>query len=60
MPEKALDAARDYSKALSELAGNDKKQINLLTILAEDYADYASEIVRVIRESIIRVRFYFI
>ncbi|CAK5076657.1 unnamed protein product [Meloidogyne enterolobii] len=39
-------------KELFKLKGNDKLQINLLTILAEDYASYSSEIVGVIEESL--------
>jgi len=40
---------------LSELTRNDKTQINLLTILAEDYASYAEEIANVIEETLIKV-----
>uniref|UniRef100_A0A914GW81 CID domain-containing protein n=1 Tax=Globodera rostochiensis TaxID=31243 RepID=A0A914GW81_GLORO len=42
------EVAEEYRAALSELTRNDKTQINLLTILAEDYASYAGEIVEVI------------
>nr|CAD2189409.1 unnamed protein product [Meloidogyne enterolobii] len=46
------EAVKDYRKELFKLKGNDKLQINLLTILAEDYASYSSEIVGVIEESL--------
>uniref|UniRef100_A0A914L7H9 CID domain-containing protein n=1 Tax=Meloidogyne incognita TaxID=6306 RepID=A0A914L7H9_MELIC len=48
----ASEAAEEYRAVLSDLSRNDKTQINLLTILAEDYASYSSEIVGVIEESL--------
>ncbi|KAF7639448.1 CID domain-containing protein [Meloidogyne graminicola] len=48
----ASEAAEEYRAVLSDLSRNDKTQINLLTILAEDYASYSSEIVKVIEDSL--------
>ncbi|KAL3076277.1 hypothetical protein niasHS_013548 [Heterodera schachtii] len=48
------EVAEEYRAALSELTRNDKTQINLLTILAEDYASYASAIVAVIEERLFK------
>lgn len=41
-------AARDYRETLAELKNNNKTQINLLTILADDFKDAATQIVDVI------------
>uniref|UniRef100_A0A1I7U377 CID domain-containing protein n=1 Tax=Caenorhabditis tropicalis TaxID=1561998 RepID=A0A1I7U377_9PELO len=41
-------AARDYRDTLAELKNNNKTQINLLTILADDFKDAAAQIVDVI------------
>ncbi|TKR67302.1 hypothetical protein L596_023478 [Steinernema carpocapsae] len=44
----ANDVVRDYKRTLLELNRNDKTKINLLTMLAEDYVNYAAQIVSVI------------
>ncbi|EFO90237.1 hypothetical protein CRE_23696 [Caenorhabditis remanei] len=41
-------AARDYRETLAELKNNNKTQINLLTILADDFKDASAQIVDVI------------
>ena len=41
---------------MDELVNNNKTQINLLTILAEDYREHASAIVEAIEQQILRVR----
>ncbi|CAL2037325.1 unnamed protein product [Caenorhabditis brenneri] len=41
-------AARDYRETLAELKNNNKTQINLLTILADDFKEAAPQIVDVI------------
>jgi len=51
----AQEATEEYRQALNELTNNNKMQINLLTILAEDYAQYSADIVGVIVEQIERV-----
>ncbi|KAI6182073.1 hypothetical protein M3Y97_00341000 [Aphelenchoides bicaudatus] len=42
----------DYKDALSKLERNDKLRINVLTILAQDYAKYSSQIVGLIENAI--------
>uniref|UniRef100_A0A1I7X767 CID domain-containing protein n=1 Tax=Heterorhabditis bacteriophora TaxID=37862 RepID=A0A1I7X767_HETBA len=49
------EAAREYKLTLDELVNNNKTQINLLTILAEDYQQYAPAIVDTIDKQIYRV-----
>lgn len=51
----AADAAEEYRATLAELTNNNKTQINLLTILAEDYAQFAAAIVQVIDAQILQV-----
>lgn len=51
----ASDAAEEYRATLGELTNNNKTQINLLTILAEDYAQFAGAIVQVIDAQILQV-----
>ena len=46
------DWADDYRTTLAELTGNNKTQINLLTILAEDYANISDQIVNVLEEAL--------
>ncbi|KAK0421169.1 hypothetical protein QR680_015093 [Steinernema hermaphroditum] len=46
----ASDAAKDYKRTLLELSRNDKTQINLLTMLAEDYTNICPQIVTVIEQ----------
>ena len=41
-----------FRSVLTDLTRNDKTQINLLTILAEDYASFSSDIVKVIEDSL--------
>jgi len=43
---------KDYMNTLNELQRNDKLKINVLTILAEDYAQYSQRIVKVIENAI--------
>lgn len=45
----------DYKDALSKLERNDKLRINVLTILAQDYAKYSSQIVGLIENAIFEV-----
>lgn len=52
------NVVRDYKDTLSQLMRNDKLRINVLTILAEDYAAYAPNIVKIIEESIFEVGFW--
>lgn len=46
---------KDYKETLGKLDRNDKVRINVLTILAEDYAKYAPHIVKIIEQSIFEV-----
>lgn len=46
---------KDYKTTLDELQRNDKLKINVLTILAEDYAKYSQHIVKLIEDSIFEV-----
>ncbi|CCD65870.1 Polyadenylation and cleavage factor homolog 11 [Caenorhabditis elegans] len=46
--ESVESAARDYRETLAELRNNNKTQINLLTILADDFKKAAPQIVEVI------------
>jgi len=48
----ASEAADEYRSTLAELSNNNKTQINLLTILAEDYQSFSADIVDVIEERI--------
>ncbi|KAI6170135.1 CID domain-containing protein [Aphelenchoides besseyi] len=48
-------ACRDYQKTLSTLDSNNKQKINILTMLAEDYAKHSEGIVNVIKQSILEV-----
>lgn len=48
MMESVESAARDYRETLAELRNNNKTQINLLTILADDFKKAAPQIVEVI------------
>lgn len=50
------EMASDYRTTLSELTCNNKTQINMLTILAEDYKDYSSFIVEVIESELLSVK----
>lgn len=43
------------SAALAELEENNKTQINLLTLLAEDYASVSPRIVKVIEDTLFKV-----
>jgi len=51
----AAESAEDYRSTLSDLTGNDKMQINLLTILAEDYAEHSDAITEVIENFLLEV-----
>ncbi|PIO74117.1 hypothetical protein TELCIR_03887 [Teladorsagia circumcincta] len=48
----AREAAKEYKLTLDELVNNNKTQINLLTILAEDYQQHAASIVETIEKQI--------
>jgi len=50
------EAAENYRTPLEDLKMNSKPQISMLTMLAEDYEQNASEIVRVIQEQIQKVQ----
>ncbi|VDL67355.1 unnamed protein product [Nippostrongylus brasiliensis] len=51
----AKEAAKEYKLTLDELVNNNKTQINLLTILAEDYQQHAAAIVDTIEKQIYTV-----
>ncbi|WKX98316.1 hypothetical protein Q1695_013752 [Nippostrongylus brasiliensis] len=51
----AKEAAKEYKLTLDELVNNNKTQINLLTILAEDYQQHAAAIVETIEKQIYTV-----
>lgn len=51
----AKEAANEYKLTLDELVNNNKTQINLLTILAEDYQQHAAAIVETIEKQIFSV-----
>lgn len=55
MEAEAADSAEEYRSVLSELTGNDKMQINLLTLLAEDYHTHSDAIVDVIEKFLLEV-----
>lgn len=44
-----------YRQALDDLKDNNKMQINLMTILADDYNSFSKEIVAVIAQQIMKV-----
>lgn len=46
---------RDYKKTLDALQRNDKLKINALTMLAEDYAKFSPQIVKLLEDSIFEV-----
>ena len=46
----------DYRDALAELTQNNKPRINVLTMLAEENADYGEAIVEIIESHINQVR----
>lgn len=45
----------NYRQALDDLKDNNKMQINLMTILADDYNSYSKEIIDVIAQQIEKV-----
>lgn len=49
------DVAADYESSLSELTFNSKPHINMLTMLAEEYANFAPKIVEVIETHLQKV-----
>jgi len=55
MAEEAVD---DFRSSLADLTFNSKPLINMLTMLAEENAQYAEQIVRVIEEHIVQVKNY--
>ncbi|KAH9496038.1 hypothetical protein Btru_014991 [Bulinus truncatus] len=52
----AEEVVESYKTSLDELVINSKPQISMLTMLAEDHVQYASEIIRVIEEQIKKVQ----
>lgn len=52
------DDVESFRSSLDDLKMNSKPQISMLTMLAEDHEQYASEIVRVIEEQIKKVQIY--
>uniref|UniRef100_A0A915PXY4 CID domain-containing protein n=1 Tax=Setaria digitata TaxID=48799 RepID=A0A915PXY4_9BILA len=55
MAKNAEEAALEYRQALDDLKDNNKMQINLMTILADDYNSFSKEIVTVIAQQIMKV-----
>uniref|UniRef100_A0A183UVF6 CID domain-containing protein n=1 Tax=Toxocara canis TaxID=6265 RepID=A0A183UVF6_TOXCA len=55
MVRTAEEAVLEYREALDDLKDNNKMQINLMTILAEDYSSFSREIVNVIAQQVERV-----
>uniref|UniRef100_A0A915B997 CID domain-containing protein n=2 Tax=Parascaris univalens TaxID=6257 RepID=A0A915B997_PARUN len=55
MVRTAEEAVLEYREALNDLKDNNKMQINLMTILAEDYSSFSREIVHVIAQQVERV-----
>ena len=55
----AEEAVEEYKSSLSDLTFNSKPLINMLTMLAEDNAQYAKKIVQVIEAHLQKVSFYF-
>lgn len=54
---KATEIVEEYVSSLQDLKTNSKPQINLLTILAEDYIEYASAIVEAVEAHLQKVNF---
>jgi len=52
----ADEAVDDFKSSLADLTFNSKPLINMLTMLAEENAQYAEQIVRVIEEHIRQVK----
>lgn len=52
----AEDPVDDFRSSLADLTFNSKPLINMLTMLAEENAQYAESIVRVIEEHIRQVK----
>ncbi|VDK17429.1 unnamed protein product [Anisakis simplex] len=55
MVRTAEEAVMEYREALDDLKDNNKMQINLMTILAEDYSSFSREIVHVIAHQVEKV-----
>ncbi|VDM97555.1 unnamed protein product [Thelazia callipaeda] len=55
MAKNAEEAALEYRQALDDLKDNNKMQINLMTILADDYNSFSRDIVCVIAQQIMKV-----
>ncbi|XP_016845567.1 uncharacterized protein LOC100121761 isoform X2 [Nasonia vitripennis] len=53
---KTTEIVEEYVSSLQDLKTNSKPQINLLTILAEDYIEYASAIVEAVEAHLQKVR----
>ncbi|XP_014218937.1 uncharacterized protein LOC106647178 [Copidosoma floridanum] len=53
---KAAEIAEEYMSSLQELASNSKPHINMLTILAEDYIEFASTIVEAVEAHLQKVQ----
>lgn len=55
---KTAEIAEEYNSSLQELVSNSKPHINMLTLLAEDYAEYAPTIVEVVEAHLQKVNFF--
>uniref|UniRef100_A0A0N5AWT2 CID domain-containing protein n=1 Tax=Syphacia muris TaxID=451379 RepID=A0A0N5AWT2_9BILA len=55
MSRSSVEAASEYRLALENLKDNNKMQINLMTILADDYNSFSKDIVEVIAQQIKKV-----
>jgi len=55
---KAAEIAEEYVSSLQELASNSKPHINMLTILAEDYIEFAPTIVEAVEAHLQKVNFF--
>ena len=55
---KAIEIVEEYTSSLRELTTNSKPHINMLTILAEDYIEYASAIVEAVEAHLQKVNIF--
>ena len=53
----AEDVCEEYKSSLADLTFNSKPHINMLTILAEENLQYATDIVKIIEAQIAKVLF---
>jgi hypothetical protein len=57
---KTVEIVEEYISSLQELNTNSKPQINMLTLLAEDYIEYASAIVEAVEAHLQKVNIFVI